>query len=140
MTSLARCRGQSPVERAQGLVEQKDPWMGDEDSRQSDTLLLAAAKLSLIPRLVAGEPDLAQRLGDTTLDRGFLDASHSQAEGDVFMHVHVREDCVVLEDDADVALFRRPVCDLVVVYVDLSRGRIDETGDHPERGRLAAAG
>jgi hypothetical protein len=51
----------------------------------------------------------------------------------------VREQRRRLEDEADVALPRRQERDIVGVEIDAPVGRLDEPGDHPQRGRLSAA-
>ena len=51
----------------------------------------------------------------------------------------MREERVVLEHHADVALERRPARDRLALEKDLARGRGKEPGDQAERGGLAAA-
>jgi hypothetical protein len=52
----------------------------------------------------------------------------------------VRVERVVLEDHRDVAVLRRQPVDDAVGDADLAAGDVLEPGDHPQRGRLAAAG
>ena len=54
--------------------------------------------------------------------------------------VHVRIERVVLEDHRDVAVLRRHVVDDLTVDHHLPGGDRLESGDHPQRGRLPAAG
>jgi hypothetical protein len=74
---------------------------------------------------------------DLLLARPWL--PHAQAERDVVVHPHVREDRVVLEDEADVSVAGIEPGDRHVVEVDLAGSRLLEAGDHVHRGGLAAA-
>ena len=69
-----------------------------------------------------------------------LAAAPAQAERDVLEDVEVREQRVALEDGVDRPLVRLGVRDVLVADVDRPVGRLLEPGDHPQRGRLAAAG
>ena len=66
--------------------------------------------------------------------------ARAEPEGDVVEHRHVRVERVVLEDHRDVALPGARVVDAPVADQDLALGHRLEPGDHPERGRLSAAG
>ena len=62
-----------------------------------------------------------------------------EPERHVVEHAHVRVERVVLEHHGDVAVLRRHVVDDAVADADRPlRDRL-EPGDHPQRGRLAAA-
>jgi hypothetical protein len=63
----------------------------------------------------------------------------AQPEGEILVDAHVREDRVVLEDEADVAATRIDPADGTAVEVDLAARRPLETGDHVHRRRLPAA-
>jgi hypothetical protein len=52
----------------------------------------------------------------------------------------VREERVGLEDGVDVAAVGRVLGDVVTAEEDAAVGRVLEAADHPQRGRLAAAG
>ena len=62
-----------------------------------------------------------------------------EREGDVFIDGHVRIKRIVLEDHRDVAVFGRDVVHLLAVDEELAAADLLETGDHAQRGRLAAA-
>jgi hypothetical protein len=64
---------------------------------------------------------------------------HAQAEPDIVGHGHVLEECVVLEDEADVPLLHALLRGILVAEEDLSGGRPLEPGDQPEQRRLAGA-
>ena len=67
-------------------------------------------------------------------------AARAQAIGHVLATRHVREQGVVLEDDADVALVGRQVVDGGAVDPHAAGGLADEAGDDAQQGGLAAAG
>ena len=67
------------------------------------------------------------------------DAADTQAEADVLGHRHVREQSVVLEHHADVALPYRHVVHHLVPDAHSPFVRLLEPGDGPEHRRLAAA-
>ena len=62
-----------------------------------------------------------------------------EREGDVFIDGHVRIKRIVLEDHRDVAVLGRDVVHLLAVDEELAAADLLETGDHAQRGRLAAA-
>ena len=63
-----------------------------------------------------------------------------QAELDVLAHGHVREDRVVLEHHADVALGRVQIVDARVVEIEIAALDGVEARDHAQQRGLAAAG
>jgi hypothetical protein len=60
--------------------------------------------------------------------------------GDVLRHAHMREQRVVLEYDTDLAAVRRQRVDGAIADNDLAAALLDEAGDDPEQGGLAATG
>ena len=74
------------------------------------------------------------------LDLGLRLLLDAQAEGDVLVHRHVREQREILEHHAEPALAGLEVVDHGVADDDLADGRRLQPGDHVERRRLAAAG
>ncbi len=85
------------------------------------------------------EPDEAQRLGHLALDLGLRLLPHLQAEGDVLVDGEMGKERVALEDEAGVAPPGRKMGDVAVAEPDRPRRRLDETRDHAQRRRLAAA-
>ena len=64
----------------------------------------------------------------------------AESEFDVLADGEMREQRVVLEDRADVALVRFQMLDGCVIEADFAGGRVLEAGDHSESCGLAAAG
>ena len=92
-----------------------------------------------IALLQALQPKESQQLRDPRFDlrpRPFLDL---QAEGDVLEDVHVLEQRVVLEHEADVALLDRQIVDALTPDEHVAIGGPFQPGDHPQHGGLAAA-
>src|SRR6185295_4232874 len=106
---------------------------------EGHALLLAAGHLPGAALAVALEANECERLGDPTLLVSLLDLALPQPITDVLGDIHVREQRVVLEDRVHVALVRRDARDGLAGEQDLAFGRLLETGDHPQRRRLAAA-
>ena len=72
-------------------------------------------------------------------DVGLGHAAIFEAEGDVLANRLVREEGVVLEHQADIALVDRHIVDAPPGDDDLARCRADEAGDRAQDRRLAAA-
>src|SRR5690606_10083941 len=108
---------------------------------QGDPLLLAARDLVRVAAFDVLEADQCQHFGHTFAAIGARPAS--QAETDIGSDIQVREQRVILEHDADVALFggNTMACAAHHPAVDayLSRGKRLETGDATQDGGLAAA-
>src|SRR5438067_1031070 len=119
--------------------------IGDPDAVARDSLLLAARALSRIARLVSGELDHTEHLGDAALPVG---PGHARLEpktvGDVLSDGHVGPERVALEDHRHAPALGRhdararrqaPLAD-----PDLARLGLQEARDQPQGRRLAAAG
>ena len=81
-----------------------------------------------------------RRGADALVDHVLLLLLHPQAEGDVVVHLHVREDRVALEDHRDPPPPRRQVGGVAVADVDASLVDPLETREAAQQRRLAAAG
>ncbi len=129
---------QLEVEGAERFVEEQHPGGVDQRAGHGDALLLAAGELvRLLARLLAQLHEL-QHVPDLLLHR--LDAAPAQTEGDVLEDVEVWEEGVGLEDRVHRPLVRRQVRDLLVAEEDGAGGRFLQARDHPQGGRLPAAG
>src|SRR5882757_9522473 len=116
------------VERAKRLVAQQHARFDDDGAGQGNALLLASRKLAGTAVLVADQFHLRQRVGDLARDRGAIHATHAQAESDVFTDRAVREQRVILEHHAHVALVRRHMGDIGAADLDDAFGRRLEAG------------
>jgi hypothetical protein len=128
------------VERREGLVHQDQPRLEDHGAGERDALALAAGELADAALLVAGEVD-HRECGTDALGIGrFRQAPGPQREGDVLADIHVREQRVVLEDDADVALVGRGEGDVAAAEQDRAGRGLDEAAEDAEQRGLAGAG
>ncbi len=131
---LARGR----IEVAQRLVEEQHRRVSDQCPRQCDALLLTAGQ--------AGGPQRHQVVHlQPIADRrdhllGALDLAGLQTVQQVLADRHRRIQRIALEADADAPLGRRQLRDLPVTDADGAARHRLQTGDHPQRRGLAAAG
>ena len=93
------------------------------------------------PRLAvqqSSSPRMSAAASHALVDLG-LRQSAAAGRTPCFRTRHVRVERVVLEHHRDVAVLGRHVVDDPVVRSRLAHGDLLEPGDHPQRGRLAAA-
>ena len=131
---------QLEVERPERLVEEEHPRPVDECARERDPLLLAAGELPRLAPLEPREPDELERLDNAAAELVATYLLPAQSEGDVLEDRQVREERVRLEHRVHVALVRRQSAHVAAAELDAAGGRVLEAADHPEGGRLAAAG
>jgi hypothetical protein len=131
------------VERAEGLVHQKQRRVCGERARHAHALALPAGKLRRQARaeLLGVEPDQPQQLFHARVHARLVPAFEHGDEPDVAADVEVREEAGVLYDVArappqpgSVPRARVPAFDQ-----DFARGRLQQPVDEPERRRLPAA-
>ena len=126
-----------PIECAERLVHEQKARFEHEGTGECDTLLLAARELGWQARAKSAE---AYSLESGLRSRQRLaprNGSHSQRESDVAHGGHVREQRVVLKDDADAATFRRQAYDRVTVEENVACVWRCKAGNDHERRRLA---
>ena len=70
----------------------------------------------------------------------FRHLAYPQAVGDILEQRKMREQCVGLEYHSDIALKRRKPGIVLSIKNNVAGGAGFETGNHPERRRLAASG
>ena len=127
------------VHGAEGFVEQEHGGLGGEGAGNGDALALAARQLMREPLFQPGEAKELHEFGRAGFDVRAFPFLDFEAERDVLEHVHVLEQGVILEDEADVAFADGDVVDTLAADEDVP-GRGDfEAGDHAEDGGLAAA-
>ena len=133
------------VKRAKRLVKQQHLGIDGQRPGQGDPLPLPAGQLVWIPAFEAIELHQLEKfmhpLGDRLLIRPFTPAFHPQAEGNVFKYGQVAEQRIVLEDEADLALARRHICDVLPMKQDPPAAGIrifEPRNDAQERGLAGA--
>src|SRR6185436_9504289 len=130
---------QLQIEGAQRLVEQQHLGQVDQRPRQRHPLLHAAGELRRPALRLPGEPDPLQLRRDPLPYLILRHALALQAEGDVVLDAEVGEEGVALEDRVRRAAMGRLAGDVDALDADLALAGPLEAGDHPQRGRLAAA-
>jgi hypothetical protein len=139
----AHLLAQIGVEVAERLIEQQHLGLDHDGARQGHTLLLAARQLGGIASLEIAHLDHVEDGVDPAVDLGARQLAHLQAEADILAHRHVRPDGVALEDHRHAPLLGRHDArrrgDLLAIHLDRAGRRRYETGDHAQRGGLAAA-
>src|SRR5918998_628893 len=126
------------VERAEGLVEEQEPRVGDEGAGERYPLLLAARELL---RRAIGEtlhPHAPQGLVDPAPGLPLGGAAHLEAEPDVPGDAHVGEEERLLEDHRRLAPLGRGADDGAAPDPHVARGRAQEASHHLQRRGLAA--
>jgi hypothetical protein len=128
------------IEVRERLVHQVDLRPASDRSTHCNALTLAARECSgeAIQQLV--KPEQVGHLVDAALDLTFRGLAHAKAVAEVVADVHVRIQGVVLEDHRDVPVARLEMGDVSVAEADRAHIYRLETRDHPQQGRLAAAG
>jgi len=129
------------VEIRERFVEEEKLWLRGQRARQGDSLLLTAGELLRGFVAVIREADEFEEVVDPAFAVVFVPLL--DPEGDVFAGREVWEERELLENDADVPLFRgdEPVSAHVVPVEsnDAAVGSF-QSGDQPERRRLSAPG
>ena len=138
---LAQLHAQLGVEVGKRLVEADDGRLRHQRAGDGDALLLTAGELGDgLLELLVGEVHLLRDRADLRVDLRLFHLLDLQAEGDVVIDRHRREQGVALEDDADVAVLDGDMGDVLAADDDAALGGLDEAGERPERRGLAAAG
>ena len=137
---LLHLLAQLQVERAERLVEQQHARLVDERAGDGDALLLTAGELGHVAVGVVLKAYQTQHTHDLLRDNILRLLLDGQAEGDVVVDVHVREERVFLEYGVDLALVGRDVHDVLAVKEDLALGGLQEAAEDAQQRRFAAAG
>ena len=123
-----------------GSSNRKAAGFTHDGASHGNTLTLATGQL---PR------PAVEKVANFENTRGFLHtpvdlilrhAPVLQTIGQVVVDRHVRIERVVLEHHGDIAIGRIDIVDEPVADLDFARGDVFQAGDHPQQGRLAAAG
>ena len=128
------------VQGRQGLVEQQHLRLDRQRPGQRDALLLAAGHLVGIAIRVIVEADQLQVFHRPLVAGAGILSAQLQTERHVVPGGHVREEGVRLEDHAHVPLRRGHRGDVPAPDHHLAAVCVLQTGEHAQRGCLAAAG
>ena len=128
------------VESTERLVQKKHLGMRNKRARNSNTLLLTARKGTDALVLKADESDHLQHLGNLLAYLLLGELLQPEREGNVLIHVQVREQRVFLENGIDMSFVRGNVADLDTVEIELALVSGLKAADYTECRRLAAAG
>ncbi len=136
----ARSSARSPLSRLdRGSSIRKSDGPADDRPAHRDPLPLAAGELPGLARQHVADAERAGHVGHPLRPGDRLQPGDPQREADVVPDRHMRIETEVLEDHGDLALPRRQVVGDLAVEQDDARGRVLQSGDHAQHGRLAAA-
>ena len=125
------------VKRRQRLVHEQDARFENDRARQRNALLLAAGKLIDLPIAETAELDDVEGSAHALLGLSPGNPAQLQRIGKVAGHRHVREQGIILEHHAEVALVGRRQRDIGVPEDDLAGIGPYEPGKDHQKGRLA---
>ena len=136
----AHLHAQLGVEVGERLVHQERLRLTHDGAAHRDTLALATGEATGLAIEVVRELEDARRFVDALVDLLLGHLLQLQCERDVVAHAEVRVQRVRLEDHGDVAILRIEVVDQAAADVHVAAGDGLESGDHAQRGGLAATG
>jgi hypothetical protein len=119
--------------------EQERRRVSHDGAPDRHPLPLSARELPRPSLQVVRQVQDPRRVRHLLVDRRLVLARHLQREGDVLSDGHVRVERIRLEHHRQLPLRRRLVGDVAPVDDDLTRGRVLEPGDQPQKRGLAAA-
>ena len=93
------------------LIKQEHIWLDHDGAGQGDALLLTARELAWVTVFDIGQAHDIERVFDFLGHVRLGDIAVFEAEGDVFANRAVREEGVILEDKAEVALVNGHIVD-----------------------------
>ena len=131
---------QTQIQSGQRLVQQQHLGLVHQCPGDGNTLLLTAGKVVDAAVFVALQADDLQHLINPAVDFVLGQLGYLQAEGDVVIHIQMREQGIALKHGIDLTLVWRHVVDNLAVKQHLAGGRGQETADDPQGGGFAAAG
>ena len=127
------------------LIEKDDIRIKDKGTGDSHSLLLTTGKLLRLLKDVLLQPygldNLPNLLVDLILAHllAVLALLTLKSVADIMIDIHVREQRIALENDADVPVLRSHVRDIHAVLDDLPAARLLDTNQHAQDGRFATA-
>ena len=135
----AHLHAQLCVKVRERLVKQEHGRLDAQRARQRDALLLATGKaLGQAVCILVHVHQLHELIG-LLPDLFLRELAVLEAELDILADGHMREDRIVLEHHADVALGRIQIIDQRIVEIEFATLDGVEARDHAQQSRLAAA-
>src|SRR5665213_54458 len=128
------------IEVRQRFVQQKNRRADHQRARERHALPLTARNLLRKPVAELRQTDKIEGLTNPFFALRLWHAAHTQPKSDIVEDCLVWKQGIVLEDHARVSPMRRDARYVVIVNQNLTGIRLDESGDHVNRRRLAAAG
>ncbi len=128
------------VEVGERLVHQEGLRLAHDRAPHRHALALAAGEVGRLALELLDEVEHLRRSAHLAGDLVLRPLRQLQREAHVLGDRHVRVERVGLEDHRDVALLRRAVGDDGAVDQHVAVGDLLQAREHPQRGRLAAAG
>ncbi len=132
------------VERAERLVEQQHLRLDGKRAGERHALALAARELRRETPAIALQLDQREQILDPLADLGVRRAlsarPRAQAEGDVLGDIHVPEQRIILEHEADAAPAHRHGERIAAIEQHAPAARLLEPGNDAQQRRLAGAG
>ena len=129
----------SQIQRSQRFVQKQYLRAVHQSAGDGHPLLLAAGKLVDTAAVKALQADHLQHFGDALADLFLRHFRDTQAEGNVFKHVQVREQRILLEHRVDLPLMGRNVIDPHTVKGNITGSGRSKPADDPQRRGLATA-
>lgn len=133
-------RAQLLVQRAHRLVQQQQLRPLGQRPRQRHALLLAAGQLVWLALAQVAHLHQVEHLAHALADRILAQAILLQAEGNVLLDRHVREQRIGLEHHVDRPLVRRQRVQALAIEGDAALGGRLEAAQAAQQGRFATAG
>ena len=129
------------IEVTERLIEEHEIRLDDHRTGECHTLTLSAGHLLRKALLEAVEVDRVEHLHHALPDLRLRQIAAAQTERDILEDVHVREQRVALEHEAEVPLVQRHMGVVLAVEEDVALHRLGEAADQAERrGFSTAAG
>ena len=128
------------VEVGERLVHQECLRLAHDRPPHRDALALPTGELARLTAELLFELEEPGDVLHPVVDLVLRQPPQPERKGEVVVDRLVRVERVGLEDHGDVAIARRHGVDDLLADPDLALADLLQSGDHPQRGRLAAAG
>ena len=128
------------IQIGERFIQQKHRRIQRKRPGKGDPLLLTAGEGGHFPVDEIFHPDQRQHFFHPVFDLRLLHAGHLEPESDIFIHIHVRPERIVLKDHGHVAFFRRETGDILAVQQDPARICRDQARENAEKCGFTAAG